>query len=246
MDALNRTAVSAYMDGTITTNTWNQIGQQTTMQDTTGITSYLYDLNQRQIAVQNPTGINLTYAFDAIDNRVTMQDIGGTTSYVYDAQSRNTVIVNPLNERTSIQYDALDREYPRVLGNGGAIFHTLDPDGNLTIKNTGGAESEVVAASFWKPIPATWCKHGTPISPGRTALHVRAIACFDGCKRAFPFDGGPDCTSKLGSKVLCAREKPPHKDMLLRHLPSLGDACMAVDNPHRYDAYPQGHSLFLQ
>ena len=97
---------------------WDQIGQQITMQDTTGITSYLYDLNQRQVAVQNPTGINLTYSFDAVDNRVTMQDIGGTTSYLYDAQSRNTVIVNPLNERTSIQYDALDREYRRVLANG--------------------------------------------------------------------------------------------------------------------------------
>ena len=133
MDALNRTAVSAYMDGTLTTNTWDQIGQQTSMQDTTGITSYLYDLNQRQVAVQNPTGINLTYSFDAVDNRVTMQDIGGTTSYLYDAQSRNTVIVNPLNERTSIQYDALDREYRRVLANGGAISHTFDAAGRETL-----------------------------------------------------------------------------------------------------------------
>ena len=83
------------------------------------------------------------------------------------------------------------------------------------------------------------CKIGVQIGQNKQS-------CFDGCKRAFPFDGGPDCTSKLGSKVLCAREKPPHKDMLLRHLPSLGDACMAVDNPHRYDAYPQGHSLFSQ
>jgi RHS repeat-associated protein len=179
MDVLNRTAVSAYMDGTITTNTWNQIGQQTTMQDTTGITSYLYDLNQRQIAVQNPTGINLTYAFDAIDNRVTMQDIGGTTSYVYDAQSRNTVIVNPLNERTSIQYDGLDREYRRVLANGGSISHTWDAAGRETlIQNISAAG--VAQAVFTNTYSAT-----------NNRLTVQEL---DGTRVTFGYDGASQLT----------------------------------------------------
>ncbi len=119
IDALNRTAVSAFINGTINTNTWDSAGQQLTMQDVTGITGYVYDLDGRQIAVQNPTGINLTYSFDTIGNRLTMQDIGGITSYAYDAQSRPLTIWNPLNEITTMAYDALDREYHRVLANGG-------------------------------------------------------------------------------------------------------------------------------
>ena len=73
------------------------------MQDSTGITGYVYDLNGRQIAVQNPTGINLTYTLDPLGNRLVLADPWGSTSYSWDIQSRLTGIQNPLAERTTMQ-----------------------------------------------------------------------------------------------------------------------------------------------
>ena len=121
MDPLNRTYGTLYMDGSMVTNTWDAAAQQLTSQDITGVTSLLWDLNGRQIATQNPTGINLTNTLDPLGNRLVLADPWGATTYAWDAQSRLTGILNPLNEQTTIQWDPLNRESHRVLANGMAV-----------------------------------------------------------------------------------------------------------------------------
>ena len=115
VDALNRTAHTLYIDATRVTNTWDSAGQQLTMQDVTGVTGYVYDLDGRQIAVQNPTGISLTSTLDSLGGPsevvlgqgrsrqmryiwggLASQNRSGTSSfYLYDSQGSVRNLVNP-------------------------------------------------------------------------------------------------------------------------------------------------------
>ena len=134
LDALNRTVGTLYLAGTRVTNTFDAAGQQTNMQDVTGITGYTYDLAGRQLSVAYPTGKTLTYAFDAVGNRALLTDPdNGLTSYSWDAQNRLDLIVSPYGDTTTIAFDALDRELTKTLGNGMLVSHTYDPDGRETL-----------------------------------------------------------------------------------------------------------------
>ena len=130
LDALNRTVGTLYVDSTRVTNTFDAAGQPITAQDVTGITSFAFDLDGRQISVLYPAGNALTYSLDPVGNRLLLVDPdNGLTSYSWDAQNRLVGIVNPFNEFTTIQWDALDREQLRVLGNGMNVSHTFDGAG---------------------------------------------------------------------------------------------------------------------
>src|ERR1019366_8757853 len=109
-DPLNRISGQVYIDGTRVTNTWDSAGQQLTSQDSTGITVYVWDLDGRKTATQNPTGINLTQTLDLVGNRLVLQDNYGVTTNTWDLQARLSTIWNPLNERTTLSWDAIDRE----------------------------------------------------------------------------------------------------------------------------------------
>ena len=130
LDALNRTVGTLYVDSTRVTSTFDAAGQPITSQDVTGITSFAFDLDGRQISVLYPAGNALTYSLDPVGNRLLLVDPdSGLTSYSWDAQNRLVGIVNPFNEVTTIQWDALDREQHRVLGNGMNVSHTFDAAG---------------------------------------------------------------------------------------------------------------------
>ncbi len=104
IDPLNRTSGTLYVDSTRVTNTWDAAGQQTGSQDVTGAYGYVWDLDGRKTATQNPTGINLTNTLDALGTRLVLQDSYGVTTYTNDIQSRLLTIWNPVNERTTIQW----------------------------------------------------------------------------------------------------------------------------------------------
>ena len=85
-------------------------------QDVTGLTSFAFDLDGRQIGVLYPAGNALTYSLDLLGNRLLLVILNsGLTSYSWDVQNRLVGIVNPFNEFTTIQHDALNREQHRVL-----------------------------------------------------------------------------------------------------------------------------------
>ncbi len=133
IDPLNRMSGALFIDGSHWTNTWDSAGQQITMQDVTGSTGYVWDLDSRKVATQNPTGINLTLTLDPLGNRLVLQDSFGITSYSWDAESRLANIWNPYNEITTMTWDPLSREPHRVLANGGTVSHTWDANGRETL-----------------------------------------------------------------------------------------------------------------
>ncbi len=141
LDTLNRPVGTLYTDGTRVTNTFDAAGQPIIEQDVTGITSFSFDLDGRQIGVVYPSGNALTYSLDAVGNRVLLTDPdNGLTTYSWDSRNRLVGITNPLAELTTIQYDALDREQHRVLGNGLNVSHTFDAVGRETVlSNTSSA-----------------------------------------------------------------------------------------------------------
>ncbi|HET6383443.1 MAG TPA: hypothetical protein VFJ58_08645, partial [Armatimonadota bacterium] len=107
--------------------TFDPAGEQTTMQDVTGVTTYLWDCAVRQIGVVNGAGKALTYTLDPAGNRsVPLDSDGGLTTYTQDQQNRLTGILNPYNEITTMQHDALDREVKKTLGNAVIVSHLYD------------------------------------------------------------------------------------------------------------------------
>ncbi|HET6386960.1 MAG TPA: hypothetical protein VFJ58_26530 [Armatimonadota bacterium] len=66
LDALGRTVGRQYIDGTRATFTFDAAGEQTTMQDVTGVTTYLRDNAVRQIGVVNGAGKALTFTLDLV------------------------------------------------------------------------------------------------------------------------------------------------------------------------------------
>ncbi len=191
VDALNRTAQTLYVDSTRVTNTWDGAGQRTGSQDVTGAYGYVFDLDGRKTATQNPTGIKLTNTLDALGTRLVLQDSYGVTTYTNDIQSRLLTIWNPVNERTTITWDALDREQHRVLANGGAISHTWDANGRETLiqnLNASGAGLAIFTNTY---------------SPTDNRLTVLEL---DGTRATFSYDASSQIVSEArGGTMAYAR-----------------------------------------
>ena len=139
LDALGRTVGQEYIDGTRATFTFDAAGEQTTMQDVTGVTTNLWDNAGRQVGVVNGAGKALTFTLDPVGNRSVLLDSdGGLSTYTHDQQNRLTGIVNPYNEITTIALDALDREVKKTLANGMVVSQLYDAVGReLALWNVG-------------------------------------------------------------------------------------------------------------
>ena len=135
LDALNRTVGTLYLNATRVTNTFDAAGQQSTMQDLTGITGYTYDLAGRQISVAYPTGKTLTYAFDPIGNRIAAHRSRRRTHHLLLGRQEP-------NDRHRLALRRPDHHWPtmpstanspRPWATGMLISHTYDPDGRETL-----------------------------------------------------------------------------------------------------------------
>jgi RHS repeat-associated protein len=135
-----------YRDGCRVTHTFDAARRQTLMADPMGETLYGYDATGRVTSVAYPTGLALTYAFDALGQRLWMLDPNaGRTSYSYDPQGRLTGILNPFSEQTTITYDAVDRESHKTLANGMTVSHTYDAAGRETLLENRKSEGTALA-----------------------------------------------------------------------------------------------------
>ena len=103
------------------------------MEDSTGITTYGYDvLNQLQV-VTYPGEKSITYSYDESGNRATMiGPDGGITTYSYDERNMLTALENPFNERTTWQYDVLGRATTMSYANGTVTEYDYDDASQLT------------------------------------------------------------------------------------------------------------------
>jgi len=147
LDALNRTTGVLHADSLQFTFTFDAIGQQTTMWDATGITTYAYDLEGRQTVVSGP-GIQgtLTYTYDPVGNRLTLNDsLGNVNTYSYDAQDRVVAVLDSHTGNTTLTYDSLDRELTRTYLNGVTTSHSYDPSGRVGVLATVGPVGSALA-----------------------------------------------------------------------------------------------------
>jgi YD repeat-containing protein len=82
-DAGRRTSIQ-YSGGTRVTSSYDNVGNQLTMADSTGVTTYTYVAVNRPATVTYPAGKTFTYTYDNAGNRATLTAPDGLlTTYTY-------------------------------------------------------------------------------------------------------------------------------------------------------------------
>ena len=138
-------------------HSYDDDGNQTSVVDNTGTTSFKYDANNRLSKKTLPSGVIFTSTYDPVGNLKTLDDGGtdtlGTVTYAYDAANRMTALVEPgTGATTTYGYDDANRRtsitYPGNLG----MQISYDSAGHQTastggILNGTGASRRSIAAS---------------------------------------------------------------------------------------------------
>ena len=91
---------------------FDSVGQPTTMEDVTGVTTSTYDSISRKTTVINP------------DNKI--------ITYTYNVDGQLTSLVNPQNDRTTYAYDAQGRRESVLLANGTRTSFVYDANSQTT------------------------------------------------------------------------------------------------------------------
>ena len=77
-------------------------------------TTYTYDADNRQTAVQIPSAMPTTTTYDADGNIISTTDpLGHTTTYTYDADNRQVAETDALGGMTKTTYDARRQYHER-------------------------------------------------------------------------------------------------------------------------------------
>jgi RHS repeat-associated protein len=106
-DALNQITNKSSVNGFEIAYAYSPTGQRTNMVDASGTTSYTYDLRDRLQTKDTPEG-SLTYTYDGFGNLATIQSStpsGVSLTYHYDALNRLTNVVDQLSSSTTYGYD---------------------------------------------------------------------------------------------------------------------------------------------
>ncbi len=112
------------------------------MQDSSGRTTYAYDVLSRMTSVVDRTGSRLTYTYDAIGQPRSLQSSSGLFTYTFDAAGRTIGFRNPL---TTWTYDAAGRTIVKRNGNGTRVSYTYDNTGRATIVTNLNSSNAVVS-----------------------------------------------------------------------------------------------------
>ncbi len=117
------------------------MGQTETVQGTTAVLSYTYDIAGRLAGVQKNEAMIAAYTYDSNDNRLTYTSPGGTINGVYDDQDRlilygTTIYTYTANgelgekrmgdRSTTYQYDSLGNLITVTIPNGTQIEYLID------------------------------------------------------------------------------------------------------------------------
>jgi RHS repeat-associated protein len=133
-DGAGRTLTETTPLGHVTTHSYDNAGNQTSVTDANSkTTTYTYDNANRLLTITAPdTGVT-TYTYDAVGNKVTEKNpLNKTTTYTYDANNRLASVTTPLGNKTTYSYDV-----------NGNLTKRVEPRGNVT-----GANPDDYATTF--------------------------------------------------------------------------------------------------
>lgn len=149
---MDRLLKITYTKGTTTgliTYTYDDNGNQLSVSDNAGKTTFTYDADNRITMKTLPGGVIFTSTYDKVGNLQTLNDGGtdtlGTVTYGYDAANRMTSLSEPggaqstygydnANHRTSISYPnhtGMKMAYDKAGHETSSIGGTLDGNGNI-------------------------------------------------------------------------------------------------------------------
>jgi RHS repeat-associated protein len=132
-DELNRLVLIDYPEPDANVSfTYNAIGQQLSMVDGLGTTTWQYDALGRTVSVTDPYGAVVGYSYDAVGNRtgLTYPD-GKSVTYAYDPANMLLSVMDWNNQETQYSYSSVNRIIGSVLPNGLTSTYSYDPVGNL-------------------------------------------------------------------------------------------------------------------
>ena len=129
-----------------TTFTYDAMGQQLTMTDSSGTTTNTYDALGRVLSEVNGRGNKLSYEYDAAGRRTALVDPeNGRTTYAYDANGWLIQLTDPQNGATVYSHDKLGRELTKTLPNGVTSSHVYNAVGDETLLEERDASGTVLS-----------------------------------------------------------------------------------------------------
>lgn len=132
-DAVGQLTTASYFDGTQLLFSYDKVGNQLTMNDSGGVTSYAYTARYQIASITLPSGNVMTATYDAVKNRTKLTDPdAGAYSYAYDALNRVASMVVPAGHVYTGQYDAAGRNTTIQVGLGSTRQFGYDPVGRTT------------------------------------------------------------------------------------------------------------------
>lgn len=151
-DSLGRLREIVYPDKTTISYTYTKTGNIASKADLSGMTRYEYDILDRLIKVNYPTGNEFKFDYDLVGNlkRITYPD-GDlvkynynannqvteiinrfvTTRYSYDKRGNVSTINNPVGQKSALEYDPANR-LAHIVNPYGSVKYTYNKLGNIT------------------------------------------------------------------------------------------------------------------
>lgn len=130
-DAMDRLTAIHYFDGQQVSFAYTPTGQRATVQDTTGVSRYTYDNQDRTIAVDAPGG-RVSYTYDADGNQQSIATPQGITTYTYDTLNNVASVTDPSQQATTYRYDAAGNRSSVTYPNGVVVDEGYDALNRLT------------------------------------------------------------------------------------------------------------------
>ena len=122
---LDRITRVEYQDGSAIVYSYAN-GNQLTMADNTGTSSYTYDQLNRILAEGLPGQAQVSYLYDAASNLISYTDAGGTIGYAYNNLNLLATLTEPGSLQTTFSYDATHRRTQTNYPNGVSMFYSYD------------------------------------------------------------------------------------------------------------------------
>lgn len=154
-DALDRLTQITYSDNSTITYTFDNDGNNTQLQDNTGMTTFTYDTMNRQTKKVLPGATTMTYAYDGVGNLTSLQDPSGTVTYGYDQVNELTSLKEPNGGTTMFGYNNAYRRTSTSYPNGVSEAMSYDSSERLTQIKATKASSTLNSFTYSYVKPST-------------------------------------------------------------------------------------------